>query len=122
MFYLLESKRIVETKKEYEVEYIKDFYFNNKSEYEFVYVKDLHYQGMQVLRNSTTEENIGFIKKQSENVFDLIEKDDLIKISFGGNFSILEVKNVKGEVSRMRGIVAIYKPILTGDYIKVWGK
>lgn len=122
MFYLLEDNRIIETTKEYEVEYIKDPYFNSKNEYQFVYVKDLYYQGLQVLRNATTEETIGFIKKQSENVFDLVEKTDLIKLKFGDAFNILEVNHINGGVKGMRGILAIYKPNSHGDYIKVWEK
>ena len=103
MFYLLEDNRIIDDKK-------MEVFVKERQNLLFLH------------RRERFEDVIGQIKMQSENVFDLIEKDDLIKISFGGNFSILEVKNVKGEVSRMSGIVAIYKPILTGDYIKVWGK
>lgn len=60
------------------------------------------------------------IKKQSENVFDLIEQEDLIKIKMGDTFSILEVCRINGGVSGMKHIYAIYKPDSKGNFIKVW--
>lgn len=133
MFYLLEDNRIIETEKEYEVEYIKDPYFNSQNEYKFVYVKDLHYQGLQVLRNATTEENIGFIKKQSENVFDLIEKGDLItEKRIWCNEEVYVIANVWSKEDKLihcfhstlfdDDVYAIYKLNSHGDYIKVWEK
>ena len=126
MFYLLEDNRIIETEKEYEVEYIKDSYFNSQNEYKFVYVKDFHYQGFQVLRNATTEETIGFIKNQSENVFDLVEcYQDLIETEEGQFYKPLKLQIdsfvVKYDCRVLfNGIKTIYKPDDKGNYIKVW--
>ena len=66
--------------------------------------------------------SLGEIKKQSENVYDLIEQNDLIKIKMIDTFSILEVCSINGGVNGMKHIIAIYKPNKKGDYIKVWEK
>lgn len=61
------------------------------------------------------------IKKQSENVFDLIEREnDLLKIGVLGYPNIMEAKSINGSFQDMKNILAIYKPNLKGDYIKVW--
>ena len=66
--------------------------------------------------------NEGIVEKQSENVYDLIEQNDLIKIKMIDTFSILEVCRINGGVSGMKHITAIYKPDEKGNYIKVWEK
>ena len=66
--------------------------------------------------------------KQSENVFDLIQKGDLIKIDYTNypysedSFYIRFVDDMtfKGIHCNEDVIVAIYKPNSKGDYIKVW--
>lgn len=68
------------------------------------------------------------ILKQSENVFDLIEKGDLIKLDYSNNpyfqdhFTIRFVDDTtfKGIHCNEDVIIAIYKPNSKGDYIKVW--
>ena len=63
MYYLLENNRIVD------------------SENEDVYVNE--YQGHKWLhKNNEHKTCLGFIKKQSENVFDLIENGDLAKFRY----------------------------------------
>lgn len=69
------------------------------------------------------------IKKQSENVFDLIEVGDLIRYNdeFLGTFPLREVYLHNGELQlldeiniKCLEITKIYKPNSKGDYIKVW--
>lgn len=107
MYYLLESNRIIDSE-------------NYKEPY--ILSKDV-IRGREVLFLTSFKDQVsvkGTIKKQSENVYDLIEKEDLIKIKMCDTFSILEVKNINSGVSGMRHIVAIYKPDKQGNYIKVW--
>ena len=75
-----------------------------------------------------TFETIDFIKKQSDNVFDLIEVGDLVKTGIGKIFDVRKPYIDEGlaivpfniiflnEIN----IIAIYKPNSRGDYIKVW--
>lgn len=65
---------------------------------------------------------IGRIKKQSDNVFDLIDREnDLVKIELlDGYFNIIGVKTLNGNWKENDRISAIYKPNEKGDYIKVW--
>ena len=68
------------------------------------------------------------IKKQSDNVYDLIEVGDLVKTGAGKIFDVRKPYIDKGlaiipfyvlflnEIN----ITAIYKPNAKGDYIKVW--
>lgn len=81
---------------------------------------------------------IGYIKKQSENVFDLIEVGDLIaryRYSIEGRTNKKEINSVDELYEDENGvginqccivdyddICAIYKPNANGDYIKVWEK
>ena len=69
-------------------------------------------------------ETLDYIVKQSENVFDLIDREnDLIKIELlGGYFNIVGVKTLNGNWKENDRISAIYKPNKNGDYIKVWEK
>lgn len=96
MFYLLEDNRIIDSKDYWE------------------YAVGIDKDGKTCYRVK--------IKKQSEKVFDLIEKTDLVKIKFGDSFNILEACHIGGGVNGMRGIIAIYKPDSQGNYIKVWEK
>lgn len=71
---------------------------------------------------------ISRVVKKSENVFDLIEKGDLIKLDYSSypysedSFYIRFVDDMtfKGIHYNEDVIVAIYKPNSKGDYIKVW--
>lgn len=83
-------------------------------------------------------ENLGKIKKQSENVFDLIEVGDLIasyRYSIEGRTNEKEINSVDELFEDENGvginqccivdyddICAIYKPDAQGNYIKVWEK
>ena len=44
------------------------------------------------------------IKNQSENVLDLVENGDLVKVKFVDSFNILEVSHIAGGVKGMRNI------------------
>ena len=70
------------------------------------------------------EAHLGKIKKQSDNVYDLIEREtDLVKIELLGNyFNIVEAKTLNGNWKENDRISTIYKPNANGDYIKVWEK
>lgn len=68
-----------------------------------------------------------FMLKKSENVFDLIEVGDLVKVEDGTfivsmkNDRVFVIKINEGQkVRRLTSIKAIYKPNKNGDYIKVW--
>ncbi len=70
-------------------------------------------------------------KKQSENVFDLIEVGDLVKYVYYDNS--VDISNVdESDLKRLtainslydnirKSVRTIYKPNEKGDYIKVWG-
>lgn len=109
MFYLLEDNRIIDSEK-----YINSILNKGKN-------SEKNYEYLYEIRNGQSY-YYGKIKKQSENVFDLIEKTDLLKVKFGDSFNILEVSHIGGGVSGMRGIIAIYKSDTQGNYIKVWEK
>jgi hypothetical protein len=104
MFYLLEDNRIIDSQ-----EYFK---------YAYAY------------KNGITYYNVT-IKKQSENVFDLIEVGDLVRYEddFLGTTLLAEVYMNYGKLSlfdetdiKNLDILAIYKPNSNGNYIKVWEK
>ena len=59
------------------------------------------------------------IKKQSENVYDLIEEGDLVKTKLLEDFNLLEIVTNEGVFER-KHITIIYKPDEKGNYIKVW--
>lgn len=60
------------------------------------------------------------VVKQSENVFDLIDREnDLLKIGVCYP-SILEAKSINVNFNDVVNILAIYKSNSKGDYIKVW--
>lgn len=73
------------------------------------------------------------IKKQSENVFDLIEKGDLItEKRVWCNEEVYVIANVCSKEDKLihcfhftlfeHNVFAIYKPDSEGNYIKVWEK
>lgn len=94
-------------------------------------VEIIEEEGVKFLRDEYGYK-LGEITKQSENVFDLVEVGDLIKV----NNLISEVldftKDDKDEIKllfyspcyinliKQQSIDIIYKPNANGDYIKVW--
>lgn len=106
MYYLLEDNRIIDSEKE-------DVYVNE-------------YQGSKWLhKNNEHKTCLGYIKKQSEDVFDLIDwEKDLIKIQLPFENQILHCKlnKVYFLYGEYKLILAIYKPDANGNYIKVWEK
>ena len=66
------------------------------------------------------------IKKQSENVFDLVEKGDLVNTIVDSIYQVVIIaKNVviaPQEAFDLAVVTAIYKPDSKGNYIKVWEK
>ena len=116
MFYLLEDNRIIVENKRF-----TDIYcYENRKGFLYKSFKD---------KNYGKNRNLGKIKKQSENVFDLIEAGDLVKTF--GIFRVDEIntqlKQIYGFLDRESiivintlGVKAIYKPNEKGDYIKAW--
>lgn len=103
MFYLLENNRIIDSKDYWE------------------YAVGIDKDGKTCYRVD--------IKKQSENVFNLIEVGDLIKINFDTTDpTIIDVTYKESHFSTVaikyypETILAIYKPDSQGNYIKVWEK
>lgn len=108
MYYLLENNKIIDSlniREDLDLPVEIDFYVGKD---EIVLTIDHIYF-----------EHISIIKK-AENVWDLIEKGDLIKIRFSDSFNILEACHIGGGVNGMTNITAIYKPDSSGNYIKVW--
>lgn len=109
MLYLLEDNRIVNS------EYIARHYEEGG------HLKRLNYFEEVVI-------DMGKIKKQSENVIDLIEVGDLLKIEYEGRMELCDFQdNEFNYASYLKDyypnrILAIYKPNENGDYIKVWEK
>ena len=109
MFYLLEDNRIIDSE--------KTKYFDLYTRFGFL----LEIDGETVIKN------LGKIKKQSENVYELIESGDLVLTSYGSLRKIKENKNniviTEFRTSiEYKDIIIIYKPSSNGDYIKVWEK
>lgn len=116
MFYLLENNKIIDSE-------------NYKEPY--ILSKDI-IRNREVLFLTSFKDQVsvqGPIKKQSENVFDLIESGDLVK----RKGSIVEIGEINFDkvfccpfIQRNfklnNDITAIYKPNSKGDYIKVWEK
>ena len=106
MYYLLESNRIIDTNE----------VLNSGIQ---IKIKVSGDSKVLYLIGWFGERFFGTIKKQSENVYDLIDKkQDLIKI----DGQIIMAKTILGDVRNLSGISAIYKPDAKGDYIKVWEK
>ena len=107
MYYLLEDNIIIDSEK--------------------LSVKVIEYQGKQYLsRDSKNIYSLGTIKKQSENVYDLIEVGDLV----GSDFDISRVVGLQSDSVVVKhdcciyfeNITTIYKPDAKGNYIKAWEK
>lgn len=123
MFYLLENNKIVDSN----TGKLLNLHYEVKERYLERYL--MRYDDSHFFRT----ENLGIIKKQSENVFDLIENGDLLKIKQPkeaslkydfGECNALEKHNYASYIKDYfpNKILAIYKPNSNGDYIKVWEK
>lgn len=106
MFYLLEDNRIIdedERAKKGQIIYVVDNYLHCTSLYE--------------------KKWLGKIKKQSENVFDLIElEEDLVRVDDIVCHCKYSPKLLREEHIKRKWVNAIYKPDANGNYIKVWEK
>lgn len=109
MYYLLEDNRIIDTSKA--LHNVDEIIIEENENEKYLY-----------LVGWLGKHFCGKIKKQSENVYDLIENEDLIKIRFGDSFNILEACHIGGGVNGMTNITTIYKPDSNGNYIKAWEK
>lgn len=125
MFYLLEDNRIIDMNN---ICSQKEFIEENGKLKELTGF-NLSSIGLQKFYNDV------YVKKQSNNVLDLIEKGDLIKCckyDFDGKTNEYDIHNVdaideEGVIImsytvavRFKDIYAIYKPDDKGNYIKVW--
>ena len=115
MFYLLENNRIIDSQIPYT--YAKWLPFWGTKD-ECLFAKDREGKLYHVIANNK-------IKNQSENVFDLIEEGDLVRVlntivkveEIMKNTVMATALNVPFDVTM---IDAIYKPDDKGNYIKVW--
>lgn len=106
MYYLFENNRIAEIENEN-----KDM-FNDE------------------VFDKLIEQRNGKIKKKSENIYDLIEIGDLVKIysTFFRKIDSLGLQKmhslvgIEGDFFPENEISEIYKPDQNGNFIKVWGK
>lgn len=150
MYYLLKNNRIIDTNdKTFKEKYTA---VNGITHYSIETPNETHHHyslGGGEYENNTYEFHSASIKKQSENVFDLIEVGDLVMVDRAKiypNFytePIIEISQVfysdshhslcvypRGngyycpiiEFGVQKGILTIYKPNSNGDYIKVWEK
>lgn len=118
MFYLLEDNRIIDSEK-----YINSILNKGKN-------SEKNYEYLYEIRNGQSY-YYGKIKKQSEDVFDLIEKGDLItEKRIWCNEEVYVIANVWSKEDKLihcfhstlfdDDVLAIYKPDANGNYIKVW--
>ena len=115
MYYLLENNRIIDS----EISYTTNFpYWEIKDNCLFAKSKN-----DKLVRPC----NENKIKKQSENVYDLIEFGDLVQTNYG---SLRDVRGIQSDSVVIQydcciyfeNIIAIYKLDANGNYIKVWEK
>lgn len=125
MYYLLENNEIIDSNN------IKDFdlYHRNYKIKDGKLVIVLgHMESQGKLEMVCIEESV---KKQSENVFDLIENGDLLKYKdrFDGIVCLDIVKEVDAKLKTIQlttnlikyhEVISFYKPDANGNYIKVW--
>ena len=119
MFYLLENNRIIDS----EISYTTNFPYWE--------VKDNRLYAKSKNDKIVRPYNENKIKTQSENVYDLIEKGDLIteKRIWCGE-EVYVIANVCSKEDKLihcfhstlfeDNVYAIYKPDANGNYIKVW--
>ena len=135
MYYLLNNNRVIDTNdKTFKSNYFErsalTFYsIETPDEYH------THIGLCDIYTNHTYEFSSRDIKKQSDNIFDLIEVGDLIKHNQYHDKEKFEKVLKENTWFGARGfetndfysidecnIIAIYKPNTNGDYIKVWEK
>ena len=113
MFYLLEDNRIIEWNGDC---IIKEVPKN---------INGVYKMKKCIIFKSETIKDV-FVKKQSGNVFDLIDwNNDLVRLTFKDGKSLIVYCNInKSEFNDgfydVEWISAIYKPDKKGNYIKVW--
>lgn len=124
MYYLLEDNRIIDSNN---IENEDSNYKVKNGKLQFLLGVNISNEGTKYIYRDVN------VKKQSENVFDLIEKGDVV--NYNGN--LYEVKKFEIErkivymdtalgicmpsVTRFMELLnAIYKPDAKGNYIKVW--
>lgn len=131
MFYLLEDNRIIDSE-QYIENLLSPLIVGKDTEkgYEYLY-----------FINEDQAYYLGKVKKQSKNVFDLVEVGDLIKCDrCDGVFEVSDINLFDEEDKEIyecdksfisypadeehleTEISTIYKPNSKGDYIKVWEK
>ena len=137
MFYLLEDNRIIDSTNEKDISKLKWDYnceFHNGEIYFYKPRNNYNCKEACGKRGSLCigckdafKAKFNKIKKQSENIFDLIDwNEDLVRIDTSIGSLMIECKTAKSDFSDgyydFEWIVAIYKPNEKGDYIKVWEK
>ena len=125
MFYLLEDNRIIDSQIPYAHAKSLPFWEDKVGH---LRAKDRTGKSYQVFKYDK-------IIKQSDNVFDLIEKGDLVKVQYYGSVRPCLIFDVNSIFTYEDGIkeftilgmswtenqvLAIYKPDAKGNYIKVW--
>ena len=144
MYYLLEDNRIIDSTNEKDISKLKWDYnceFHNGKIYFYKPRNNYNCEEACGRRGSfcigckdAFKAKFNKIKKQSENVFELIEEGDLIKDD-NRLYEVSEISDGKKDNGRKSvisqpamfkhwewEIEAIYKPNSNGDYIKVWEK
>ncbi|MBR6515882.1 MAG: hypothetical protein IKT40_03385 [Bacilli bacterium] len=115
MFYLLEDNRIIDSENLPKNVKIEKIAKDDKDNAFFIQIQYLDF---------LKTRKIGYIKKQSENVYDLIDwNEDLIKV----NDNIYECRVLPNWrltilLENNYLVDAIYKPDANGNYIKAWEK
>ena len=112
MYYCLTEYNTIHTQRHHP-------YYNKKENYYFIL--DYDYD---------TGKSIDVkLKIFSEDIFDLIEIDDLVELDMNENMPTIVHKYEQYDLEAMRDLqivdrycIAIYKPNENGDYIKVWRK
>ena len=114
MFYLLYDNRIIDSDnlpKNVKIERIAK---DDKDNAFFIQIQYLDF---------LKTRKIGYIKKQSENVYDLIDWDnDLVRVDNMIHQCKYFHRDLREEYIKNKWFNAIYKPDANGDYIKVWEK
>lgn len=112
MFYLLENNRIIDS----EISYTTNFPYWE--------VKDNRLYAKSKNDKIVRPYNENKIKTQSENVYDLIEKGDLVKTIVDSIYHVIIVQKNTIFAPQcffdLAVVNAIYKPDANGNYIKVW--
>lgn len=114
MFYLLEDNRIIDSE-----ELKRKLHLDAK-------LGIIDNELIVTLENFPIYRSESKIKKQSENVYDLIEKGDLVKTIVDLIYQVVMIaKNTiiaPQWAFDLAVVTAIYKPDEKGNYIKVWEK